>query len=298
MDFLKDLFSPITERIRNQFYGTFIISWLIVNWRIWLAILSDPESLGGRDKMNYIADQIGIRQIDSLLLYPLIITGVYLFALPYLDYWIFIFTERRKNIKHAKRVELGQLHPVSGKKHMELLLRYNSEIDRLAKLNSDIEEKQAEINEQSSENQKIINENSILKDKIEDFEVKFKANQTSKLLSNVLKGEWLHKNKRTNTNEELKIERYNFENNEVKIIENRRAIPLYYVIITDFDPFEKKLKFAVIGNSKERDNIGEIRLFELRKYSDALYKGTERKFSATVDDFKIIGFDVVFEKVN
>ncbi len=85
----KSINSILYERVSSPFYGTLIVSWLIINWRIsYLTIFVDQDKLD-KNKIDFIIENY--YSINSLIILPVISTLVLLTVIPFLTngaYWL------------------------------------------------------------------------------------------------------------------------------------------------------------------------------------------------------------------
>lgn len=92
----------LNERIISPFWGSFIFSWLIWNWKIpYLTLFVSQDKVDG-NKIDYITENLlGTR---NLILYPLISTAIMLAVIPFFSngaYWLYLkFRKWRKDQKN------------------------------------------------------------------------------------------------------------------------------------------------------------------------------------------------------
>ena len=56
MEWLNKITNPLAERVKSPLYGSFIISWLIWNWRVALTVLFPNQSKFGKlTLVEYVA---------------------------------------------------------------------------------------------------------------------------------------------------------------------------------------------------------------------------------------------------
>lgn len=92
LEFLESAYLRIKERLTSPFYGTFLISWLIINYPITIALFWGNDSY--KDRVSYIKEYIWENSHffdrsffgfgNKLLLFPLLSTFFILFGL----FWI------------------------------------------------------------------------------------------------------------------------------------------------------------------------------------------------------------------
>ncbi|MBW2936496.1 hypothetical protein KXJ69_00165 [Aureisphaera sp. CAU 1614] len=170
IDFFKTFFETSKERIKNPLIGTFIISWMAINWRPIVVLLFSDQSIENR--IDYIVSCYS--SFKSYFLIPFLISLVYVIILPYfmwaVDYLIKKSTvERKRNVlnqvlldyegKQKIAIEESKLEDLKANfrdkadlnNQIELLRNQLDERDEAIKiLNSEVEQ-------QKSENQNLMN---------------------------------------------------------------------------------------------------------------------------------------------
>lgn len=137
LDFFKTLFANATERIKNPLIGTFLMSWIVFNWKAILFLIvstNDIESKFETLSANY-------SNIWNLLGLPLFVTILYIFGLPWLNLWIDDLLYY-SNEKQRKRVHKKELKTIKLKE--DILIA-----------NIDLENKEKEYRELKSHNETI-----------------------------------------------------------------------------------------------------------------------------------------------
>ncbi len=130
MELLKNIITPINERVKSPFYSTLIISWLIFNWKIIVALFFYNEVVGGKDKIDYIVDLLS--NDSTTIVFPLISAIIYLFILPKIDEFVFEYVEKSKQEKLEKKIDITKAGIVSGERHIDLYNRFMKQKDELA----------------------------------------------------------------------------------------------------------------------------------------------------------------------
>lgn len=117
---LDSFLEPVSERVRTPFFASFVISWLIVNWKIlYVTLFFEKEDFYGFDIINYLIHVHYINPCDNLVK-PLICSLIYLFVFPYFDIIVFKFNEKRKRIKIEQKINIGKEFSVPGKRYWDL----------------------------------------------------------------------------------------------------------------------------------------------------------------------------------
>ena len=84
LEILKSFFESANERLKNPFIGTFIIAWIVFNWKSILYIIYSDSSI--EDKIVLINTEYS--SVSSVLLFPLGLAIFYVLLLPYIM-WVF-----------------------------------------------------------------------------------------------------------------------------------------------------------------------------------------------------------------
>ena len=135
-DIFLSIFKSSEERLKNPFIGTFVLSFIALNWKaISVFILSDQKI---EERINYVTNNYS--NLLNLLLFPTLFSVFYLVAIPYLMWFFEVLTyksfkERSQNLYKNKLID------IDGKK-----LVAQSEIE-LENLKADYKEK-ADLNRQ------------------------------------------------------------------------------------------------------------------------------------------------------
>lgn len=145
----KSLSSIIYERTTSPLYGTFIISWILWNWRIIYLTVFISEKTLKENKIDYIINHYS--NIHFLITFPLISTAILLTVIPFIAngaYWLSIIFEKWKAEK-KNAVELKQLLTIE--QSIDLREQILKQEERFQKLlsdkNSEIEQLKAIIKE-------------------------------------------------------------------------------------------------------------------------------------------------------
>ncbi|AZJ35230.1 hypothetical protein [Tenacibaculum singaporense] len=155
---MKDIFNSIfkssEERLKNPFIGTFIISFIAINWKpIMVLIISDKKI---EDRIDYIAKNFN--HLSQVLYIPLAIAIFYIGILPYImmifdKLTFYALSQRNENLYKNKLLD------ITGKKSVA-----TSEIE-LENLKSDFKEK-SDLNKKIK---KLEEEKSLQESRIENF---------------------------------------------------------------------------------------------------------------------------------
>lgn len=91
MDTIKELWNELKERVTNPFYGSFVISWLLINYPIPITLIFyKQENL--RPEYTSFLDVI-TKNIDgwNMIYVPLLIAMLYTFAFPYFKSYVKVY---------------------------------------------------------------------------------------------------------------------------------------------------------------------------------------------------------------
>lgn len=99
IELIKNIFQTSNERIKNPFIGSFIISWIMFNWKSILTVLFSKNNIEGR--ISYVSENF--TKIDYNLVYPLIFSAFYVLVFPYL---MLLIEWLSKNAKKGRKKNL------------------------------------------------------------------------------------------------------------------------------------------------------------------------------------------------
>jgi hypothetical protein len=171
-DFFISIFKTSEERIKNPFVGTFILSFIVFNWKAILIIVFSSYRI--EDRVSYVSDNYS--DMYYLLVMPLLISIFYTVGLPYLmllieKYTFYAFEKRSDHIYSVKKVDIEGKISVSDKE-MELedkRANYKEKSDlnnQIKTLKESIEEKDRSISHLEERCLEYDKEYKILNDKI------------------------------------------------------------------------------------------------------------------------------------
>lgn len=142
MDNLKDIFSNLFERIRSPFYSTFIVSWLVVNWRIlFLAFSDDIET---SEKIDKIAAQL--TTYSNSIGWPLGIALSYFFIYRWLEVLAALYINWQKAVRQDRELKQLKKHVVSGTEYFDLVAILDEQNNIYSKLKSEKAKVDTELN--------------------------------------------------------------------------------------------------------------------------------------------------------
>lgn len=132
----KSIKSILYERTTSPLYGTFIISWLIWNWKIIYVTLFVSENSIQLDKLSYLLKNHFIDKYNLILL-PILSTIVLLTVFPFISngaYWLKLNFDKWKKEK-KNEVELRQL--ITIEQSIELREQIVNQEERFEKILTD-----------------------------------------------------------------------------------------------------------------------------------------------------------------
>ena len=161
MQFLDDIWASIkgnaTTRIKDPVIGTFILSWCLCNWDKLATLLFGSSPVDSRIK--YLADCLSISQEPmvlwddkGLLIFPLLITLFYLFALPWLSYFVKSKLKTVTELQHDQTINTELKKQKAQLELNKAKLKANPEKDFLIDaLKIDLQEQQAKAESEKAE---------------------------------------------------------------------------------------------------------------------------------------------------
>jgi hypothetical protein len=109
-DIIKSFFDASRERIKNPLIGTFIISWIAINWRPIMILLFSEQKVENR--IDYIIEQYS--SIQTYFIIPFGIALIYVIILPYFM-WAVDELIRKSTIGRKKNLLKQTIYDYEGK---------------------------------------------------------------------------------------------------------------------------------------------------------------------------------------
>lgn len=268
--------NPLAERARSPFYGSFIISWLIWNWRIILTIFFlKKEDFGTMNVVDYI--EVKYLKINDYLWIPLIFTAFFILVLPWVDYLIIWYTEFNKRKKVEKTLEIGKKSIVSAEQHSALRQKYEEERNKISTIEQELNEAKAAVEDISntvSAQKARIDELVGEKQKSEENRIhvteKLAKLENRRDLTNFFTGRWTRRfNDNPNSPDGEKEEEIEIRNNEYSSRKGMNMEKAFELKLIDFDHDSKQLNFV-----KYKDRTPPI-IAELRIINQDTLEGFE-----------------------
>lgn len=174
---MDKMLKPFNERMKNPFIASFIISWIIVNWKAIFYMIYSDESVKERFENSQ-----GYTHWYTLILIPILSAVFFTFAMPYINLFIgwvnlnatrkkrrSIKENRKEEMQDEKEIQIENLKIEEAKTEYLERKRKNDEITNLTSKNIELNE---EINRLNSEVNKREDKISTLsKEKNENYRV-------------------------------------------------------------------------------------------------------------------------------
>lgn len=272
MELLKNLSSPISERLKSPLYSALIFSWLICNWKIWIALIFYEESVNGVDKIQYITCLT--HNYCRMYILPIILTAFYLKIMPLIDYYVFKNNERNKARKQQARLDQLKISTVSGADYLELLTEKESLKNQYGVAASNIETNQNKIN---SLEQTILNLQNMSNKQNDELNTYYNfKNHRKNLRGQIMTNDW----KRTFYSDpskptETEIFYIDSSNNYVLRTSKTNEKIMFTLDGIDIDFENKTITFFKIGYGDNAKSIYKVYLRNTSDSSKPHYKGNE-----------------------
>lgn len=168
-EILKSFFEVSRDRIKNPLIGTFIISWIVINWRPIIILMFSTKPIENR--INFIESLYS--SFYTYFLIPFLIALIYVLILPYFM-WAIDEIIRKSTIGRKKNLIKQQIFDYEGKQQLaveeskleDLKANYRDKADfnkQIEQLRSQLDEREEHIAIQSTELENFKNENNELK---------------------------------------------------------------------------------------------------------------------------------------
>ncbi|HEY5824423.1 MAG TPA: hypothetical protein VIT44_08665 [Cyclobacteriaceae bacterium] len=138
MERLSDVVNNVKERVTNPFIVSFLLSWLVVNWKITVALFWwDTQQIV--DSGNLTIFQFIAREASrsESYLHPLYSALIYTVCSPFVFGGFSVLTAFAIKLSNKYIFQVSQDSPVSFEKYIELKERYSRSTDAYAKLVSE-----------------------------------------------------------------------------------------------------------------------------------------------------------------
>lgn len=287
MDSLKDFFTPIYDRVKSPLYSTFIISFLLINWKIIYAIFTDDKVIEGLTKIKFLQNRLSCQYFPDLFLWPLLSCVIYLFILPHLDRFVFSTIEISRQKKLAEKHLIMEKYPVSGERFVNLLKSYKKLKDDLAKI---------EIESAKRLQDAIEKENGIIdiENERNDFKKVIDRIRPISLLE-IFEGQWLCMYRNKNSSQPSNQELFVINQQSYNIISNSALQEDPYKISNIiYDSKNHYLSFLKYRQNNTDEHFTIFKIVELTwREGKEIYSGTEKTLNS---DSSIHIIDVSYQR--
>jgi hypothetical protein len=207
-ELLETLFATANQRIKSPFFGSFIFSWLIFNWKpIFYFLFSDDKI---KDRIILIETQY--EDLGNLTYKPLVLSLIYVVIFPYVNQFIHWLTTKAE---YSKRIEHHKLKKEQIENSQELAEEEKT-LEDIRSGNRDISQLNEEISLLSKDNERLKETIQNKDEAISDFGEQL--DKTTIELQTLRKNE-LIQNKSINSLEkeyfQLFLEYYSFQNSKI-----------------------------------------------------------------------------------
>jgi hypothetical protein len=146
-ELLETLFSTANQRIKSPFFGSFIFSWILINWKpIFYFSFSD-------DKISVKIKNIeaSYEFIQNSLLYPLLLSFIYVVFFPYINQFIHWLTTKAESSKREEyhRLKIEQI------RNSQTLAEEEKNLEDIRSGNRDISQLNERINLLIKDNERL-----------------------------------------------------------------------------------------------------------------------------------------------
>lgn len=130
-----EIYKEFKERLSSPFIFSFILSWFIINWRIWIGLFFyDIEDLYRDGYHSFICLISTNIAWYSGLVKPLIGAFLYTFVYPYLRDFIYVFNTKRKKATDDEILEIRKNGSISVSKYIRLRDKYSERTKALQEI--------------------------------------------------------------------------------------------------------------------------------------------------------------------
>lgn len=305
MEWLNKLTNPLAERARSPFFGTFIISWLIWNWRIVITVLMPNQTNRGKiGLIQYISENY-LNTYDCFVI-PLIVSLVYIFLLPLIDLGLMEYTEVQKRKKVDKKLKIGRKHKVSGDIYYDLKLQFEKEKKKIIEADSRTKKLKAQISERDTRISELNTQVLESKNSYDRVRGHFDNLNNRHDISKVFQGRWhLTWEQTAGPILDKGEEEIDIHGTQYSIIKNTVAEHRFDIALIDFDIERKRFTFVKF-NVVPGNTSGSVHCVdELRIVDNDWFEGKENRTinvtyrrrdpdkqkndSDVIDDYKIEG---------
>lgn len=304
LDIFNKSNGPLAERARSPLYGSFVISWLIWNWRIVLTIFFfSKEDFKGLNLVQYISTTY--LNTNDCLLIPLAFSFGYMLIVPWIDYFLVWHSEVNKRTKIDRKIAVGRSHSVEGNLYYDLRFKYDEEKKKILNFESELAAKQTDVNQAENELKK---KEIIIKElqgeiaesatKKHEFERQVNILEKRHTLDKIFRGRWVYQGLEYNHNSgKIAAERDIYINsNRMYEVKNGEQKHLHDLDLIDVNEANMFLSFVKLPpNSEDKEIRSNIIVCKLTIIGDDLLEGKENNLKVT---YRRRTFDTNSEQTN
>lgn len=227
MDKISEFFKELKDRISNPLFFSFIVGWIVVNWKIVVGLLF--YSITQLEKDGYTSYQnliITESNICNSFLWPFVIALGYTFLFPIIRNWIHIFNAWNQKWGTEKTLAISKDGKVSVNRYIQLRELYEKRKLTI----EEVLEKEASY---LKENENLISLNRELNEKIREKEREEERRRYLNDINQFMEGEWLFRIGTSNEDRKVVINKGNVYLND----DYSRGEALYQIINLVHNPF-------------------------------------------------------------
>jgi hypothetical protein len=271
---LKDFLPPyLNERARSPLYGSFIISWLIWNWKIVFVILFFKKEDFHGDNINEFIYYHYVNTGDTIL-YPLLVALLYIYFLPLIDLGLLKYAEEQKREKIDEKIRIGRKHFIDGNTYYDLKLEFEKEKKKVIDFEKTIKGFKADI---AGKDNMIENLNAQIAQK-EEIHKKDNAHIMSLNrrhdIAKFFAGRWIRESV---NGTEIVREELNIVGSEYKTIIKGVEGLSCYIELPEFDFEQRRFTFVKYGAQTNANDRRPLAIVDLNIISNDRFEGFENK---------------------
>lgn len=290
LDIFNKSNGPLADRARSPLYGSFVISWLIWNWRIPLTIcFFSKDDFKGLNLVQYISTTY--LNTDDCLLIPLAFSFGYMLIVPWIDYLLVWHSEVNKRTKIDRKIAVGRSHSVEGNLYYDLRFKYDEEKKKILNFESELAAKQNEVTKAENELKKKENTIKDLQGEItesakqkNEFERKVGILERRHTVEKIFRGRWVYNGfEYSNTTTRIAVEKdVHISNNRVYEVKNGEQTHLHDLDLIDVNEANMFLSFVKLPpNSEDKEVRSNIIVCKINIIGSDLLEGKENNLKVT-----------------
>lgn len=153
-EFIESVDIAVQERITSPFYGYFIVSWIVLNWKIiYIAFFVNQEKIIEKTNLlrhEYLSSSFPLylswKHFWLFLIYPFVLTTLFFWLFPYITRFFY-----RKSLKNQKKLKIIEIQETrQQRKEEKKLIREETQLIK------EKAEKQKEVKKVEKDNPEIL----------------------------------------------------------------------------------------------------------------------------------------------